>query len=57
MKKYIKTAHLSATEKTNGGIAYLVPVIMPAGQAAAEPDGVLSDGYCSVDFVGYALYF
>ena len=28
MKKYIKTAHLSATEKTNGGIAYLFPDIL-----------------------------
>ena len=25
MNRYIKTAHLSFTEKTNGGIAYLLP--------------------------------
>ena len=28
MKKYMKSAHLSATEKTNGGIAYLFPEIL-----------------------------
>ncbi|MCL2704216.1 MAG: hypothetical protein FWE91_11515 [Defluviitaleaceae bacterium] len=28
MKKYLKTAHLSASEKTNGGIIYLFPDIL-----------------------------
>lgn len=28
MKKYIKTAHLSALEKTNGGVVYLLPEVL-----------------------------
>jgi len=34
MNKYLKTAHLSALEKTNGGIAYLL-------RELSETDGVV----------------